>query len=100
MYTTKVNPNTQKAAEIIRTWNYYKNDHRTIFDAYDRPSQIKIRTAEEIENRAKATAGYNWDFSVAGAGSFQYSTVYSFTDEQERTHIIKDTHANTYEVII
>ena len=99
MYTTKVNPNTQRAAEIVSTWNHYKNAHRTIWDAYGRPSNAKIRTCEEIQNRARNTAGYNGDFSVAGAGSSFYSTVYSFTDDAG-THVIKDTYANTYEVII
>jgi hypothetical protein len=100
MNTTKVNPNTQKGQGIIWDYNHYKNAHRNIYQAYARPSYAKVTSCEAIEARARATAGYNGDFSVAGASSMFYSTVYSFTDEQGRTHIIKDTHANTYEVII
>ena len=97
---TKVNASTKAGQAIISTWMHYRNTRRNIYQAYERPSAEKVRTAQEIENRARMTEGYNYDFSIAGAGSFNYSTVYSFTDTENRTHVIKDTKENTFEVIL
>ena len=96
---TRLNPSTKKAAAIVSEWRYNRNRHASIHDAYGRPSPRKVSTYEDIARRAAKTPGYNHDLTVTGAGSNFYSTVYSFTDE-EGTHVIKDTYANAYEVII
>ena len=94
---TKVNANTQKGRFII--WDFENARFKDIFDAYDRPSSTKVKTFNEIKNRALQTAGYNHDLRVAGRGTRTYSTVYSFTDENG-THIVKDTKSNTFIVTI
>jgi len=94
---TKVKANTQKGLGII--WDFEHARYNDIYDAYDRPSNVKVRTFNEIKERALQTAGYNRDLRVAGRGTHTYSTVYSFTDENG-THIVKDTKSNTYIVTI
>ena len=73
--------------------------HDDIWDAYTRPSAAKVRAWRQIEATATTTPGYNHDLQIVGASSHFFSTVYSYTDADGQ-HIIKDTHANTYEVII
>lgn len=99
MNTTLIKAGTKKAESIMHEWDYYKSRHRDIYDAYGRPSSVKVRTFKDIESRARETDGYNHDLTVTGAGSSFYSTMYSYTDAAG-THIIKDTYANIYELII
>jgi hypothetical protein len=94
---TDVKATTQKGKAII--WDYDHANHQTIWDAYNRPSSTKVSTYLDIKDRAEATEGYNYDLSVAGAGSNFYSTVYSYT-ENGALNIIKDTYANTYRVVL
>lgn len=91
----RVNAGTQKANGILWDYNHYAGSGRDIFKAYNRPSSAKIRSYQAIAERARNTAGYNNDIAVCGAGSHNYSTVYSFT-ENGTTYIVKDTKANTY----
>lgn len=98
----RLNANTQQAQAIVNDYRYYVklgNGAGHIFNAYERPSKRKVNTYDEIEKRAKTTEGYNHDLTVAGHNSNFYSTVYTFTDG-EGLHIVKDTYANTYEVVV
>ena len=99
MMYTDVKNTTQKAQGII--WDYENAQRRpmTIWSAYNRPSEIKVRTYEAIMERAHSTNGYNHDLTVSGANSMSYSTVYSYT-ENGTTYIVKDTKSNTYRVAL
>ena len=91
---TTIKNGTQKANEIIRDLSY-RTSWKSIYDAYERPSRIKVDTFEEIRRRAYETEGYNYDLHVCGANSSQYSTVYSYT-QNGKTYVVKDTKCNTY----
>lgn len=100
---TRLNNSTQQAQNIIHDFNYYVtmgNGAKSIFTAYGRMSQKKIDTFNRIEQRAKATEGYNHDLVVGGHNSNFYSTLYSFTDKDGHRHIVKDTYANTFEIVL
>ena len=94
-----VKATTKKAADIIATFNRCKYDHAGIYDAYGRPSCYKVAAFNEIQERARNTAGYNHDLTVCGAGSSFFSTIYSYTDENGM-HIVKDTPSNTFVVTV
>lgn len=94
---TKVNASTKQGRAIL--WDFENARFNSIYDAYDRPSQEKISTYEEIKARALLTPGYNDDLKVAGRGTFTYSTVYSYTDDGQ-TVIVKDTKSNIYAVVL
>lgn len=94
---TEIKNTTKKAQEIINDYN--RAGYGSIFQAYGRPSSTKVNAWLEIERRATQTAGYNHDLKVCGAGSFNFSTIYSYT-ENGHTHIIKDTAQNIYKVTI
>ena len=98
MYTTKVNATTQKGQAIIN--DFRRHYYGDIYDAYERPSRAKVHAYERIAQRARETAGYNYDLHVAGRSSHTFSTVYSVSNEDGTTSIIKDTRDNVYEVII
>ena len=91
---TKVNPNTKAAAAIIYDL-HHNTGRRTIWEAYQSPSSRKVSSYLAIKARATSTPGYNDDLHITGAGSHNYSTVYSFT-EDGKTYAVKDTKANTY----
>lgn len=93
--------NTTKAGQaIISEYNFNRNrGRRTIYQAYSRPSSEKVQTYMDILRRATETAGYNNDLTVSGAGSYNYSTLYTYT-ENGKTYIIKDTKSNIYKVEI
>ena len=91
---TKVNQNTKAAAHIIYDL-FHNTGRRSIYDAYTRPSSAKVRSFEAIKARALQTEGYNKDLHISGAGSHNYSTVYSFTIDG-KTYAVKDTKSNTY----
>lgn len=97
--TTKVNATTQKGQSIIRDLNYNRACD-DIFKAYDRPSSRKVSSFLRIWDRAHETEGYNHDLHIVGAGSHFYSTIYSVSNADGTTSIIKDTRDNVYEVII
>lgn len=99
MMYTDVKNTTQKAQGIIWDYEHAQRNPKTIWQAYGRPSEIKVRTYNAIMERAHNTSGYNHDLSVSGAGSHNYSTVYSYT-ENGVTYIVKDTKANTYRVAL
>ena len=92
--------NTTKAGQAII--NDYERVQRygreTIYTAYGRPSTTKVNAYNAISDRANATAGYQHDLSVVGAGSHFFSTIYSIVDEIGRVWLIKDTASNTYKV--
>lgn len=91
---TKINKGTKKYDAIMWTFKNAFKGH-TIFDAYTSPSQKKVSSFLEIENRAKNTAGYNHDLKISAAGCQNYSTIYSYT-ENNTTFIIYDTKSNTF----
>ena len=91
---TNIKANTKKAAAIIREAAYAgKGD---IFQAYGRPSSEKVKTFLAIKERANNTPGYNHDLRVSGAGSHQYSTIYTVSNPDGTTSYIKDTKCNTF----
>ena len=93
---THLNANTKKAAAIINEASYAgKGD---IFAAYDKPSAEKVKTFLAIKERAVNTPGYNHDLRVSGAGSFNYSTIYTVSNADGTTSYIKDTKCNTFVV--
>ena len=94
---TKVNKDTKQGRGIV--WDFENARYSDIRTAYDRPSQEKIDTFDEIKRRAIMTPGYNHDLKVAGRGTFTYSTVYSYTIDGITT-IVKDTKSNIFAVVI
>ena len=90
---TKINKGTKKAAEIIADT---LRDLGSIFEAYGRCSNAKIQAWEEIKERAENTSGYNHDLHVCGKCTSNYSTVYTFTDENGKRFAVKDTWTNTF----
>ena len=98
LYTTKVKASTQKGQGIIADLRRCGDD--SIYKAYDRPSYRKVRAFEEIKQRANGTEGYNHDLRICGHNCSTFSTVYSVSNADGTTSIIKDTVGNIYEVII
>lgn len=89
----------------------YEHGHGTVYSRYDRPSQAKIRSWDDIVEGYRANKGihtvvikgvehtlqYNDDVCVAGASSHFYSTIASFEDlDTGVVYLIKETHVNTY----
>jgi hypothetical protein len=91
---TKINQNTKAANHMVYDL-MHNTSRRTIWDAYTRPSDAKVNSYEAIRARALNTPGYNRDLHIAGAGSHNYSTVYSYTIDG-KTYVVKDTKSNTY----
>ena len=89
---TEIKKNTKKAAQIIADTF---NNLGSIFDAYVRPSSRKVFAYKEIERRAEATPGYNYDLHVCAAGCQTFSTTYTYTDAG-KTYVVKDTPSYTY----
>lgn len=94
MNFTEIKNNTKKAADIVAD---RFNDLGSIFEAYESPSTKKVRAYNDIEDRAKATPGYNNDLHVCSAGCQTFSTVYTYT-EDSKTYVVKDTPSYTYRV--
>ena len=94
---TKVNKGTKAARYIM--WDFENARYNDIHAAYGRPSKTKVDTFNAIKERAIKTPGYNHDLRVAGAGSHNYSTVYSYTVDGVTT-IVKDTKANIFAVTL
>ncbi len=92
---TKVNKGTKKAEALNWEWKHcYVAD--TVEGAYSSGcSQTKRSTFSDIWFRANNTEGYNHDLKVTSANCYNYSTMYSFTNE-DGTFIVKDTKENTY----
>lgn len=90
---TEIKENTKKAAEIIADTF---NDLGSIFEAYGSCSAAKREAWKEIEARALATPGYNHDLHVCGRYTSNFSTVYTYTDENGATYAVKDTKSYTY----
>ena len=91
---TTVNPGTKKAEAMIWEWrNCYKGDD--VRTAYGKCSDIKRDSFDAIRRRACETEGYNHDLKVTSANCYNYSTMYSFTND-EGTFLIKDTHGGTF----
>lgn len=91
---TEIKNTTKKALGIMNDLLYRGYDD--IYSAYGRPSYYKVNAWREIEERARATSGYNHDLHIVGASSHFFSTVYSYTEEDGTLCIVKDTHANTF----
>ena len=89
-----INIGTKKYNELV--WKWENCNKGSIFEAYDRPSSAKVSSYQDIVIRATNTEGYNNDIKVVGAGSWNYSTMYSFTDNKGWTFIVYDTADNTY----
>ena len=109
MHITQFFGTDSKSAHYMRY--DLQHAHGTIFSRYERPSQAKIRSYMNISNEYQSNAGcheviikgvkhilhYNDDLKIANAGCQFYSTVATFTDyDDNKTYIIKETHANTY----
>lgn len=94
---TDLNPGTKKAAYLI--WDEAHANRGDIWEAYAKPSAAKVNSYRAIEQRAIETPGYNHDLRVVGASCHSYSTVYTYTDKNGLTYIVKDTKANTYRTI-
>lgn len=89
-----VNRNTKEAARIIGTFNSAYWNKGDINTAYKNPSAKKVRAYNDIWFRASRTKGYNHDLRITGASCHQFSTMYSYTDENG-THIVYDTASQT-----
>lgn len=94
----EVKNTTQKGKQIISECKSYGIGD--IFNAYNRPSPRKIRAYQEIEARANNTAGYNYNLHVIGANCHNFSTGYTYQDENGNHYAVKDTQTNTYIVLI
>lgn len=94
---TEIKKTSQRGQRIIEEYEGWGRGD--IYSAYDRPSSTKVYEYNKIQERAWATPGYNHDLKVVGANSFNFSTIYSYTDEAG-THIVKDTVSNTFIVNI
>ena len=91
----KVNKGTKKYKQLLWTWeNCYKGD--SVYNAYKgKISSDKLNSFEEIVKRAIETKGYNYDIKVVAASAWYYSTMYSYT-ENDQIFVVYDTYANTY----
>lgn len=91
----RVNKGTKKYAQLLWTWEHC-NRGEDLSEAYrGKVSADKNKSFNDIWFRAKQTEGYNDDLKVTGANTSFYSTMYSFTVDNQ-TNVVYDTHANTY----
>lgn len=90
-----VKATTQKGMAIIDDIN--RNRHLdTIWKAYEKPSREKAESFDTIRHRAMQTYGYNNDLHIVGHSSYNYSTIYTYTDINGDTYAVKDTACNTF----
>ena len=91
----KVNKGTKKHAQLLWTWEHC-NKGKDLAQAYrGQVSADKRRSYDDIWFRAMQTEGYNHDIKVVASNTYFYSTMYSFTIDNQ-TFVVYDTHANTY----
>ncbi len=82
---------------------------RSIYSAYNSPSQSKVLAYNAIQDDYKKgrhivtvkgkqfELQYRYDLRVTGASSHFFSTIASFTDVNTGViYLVKETHANTY----
>ena len=87
-----IKAHTALGQQIIKECTRTGND---LFTAYEKPSHKKITAWLEIQERAKATPGYNNDLHIIGHSYHNYSTGYTYT-ENGKTYAVKDTKSYTY----
>ena len=91
----KVNKGTIKHEELLWKWEHC-NKGKNLNHAYrGKVSEEKNKTFNDICFRATQTDGYNHDLKVVASNTYFYSTMYSFTVDNQ-TFVVYDTHANTY----
>lgn len=90
-----VNPGTKEAAHIIALFKDLKWSNKgSIYEAYGKPSSVKINAWESIARRARGTEGYNKDLRCTSATCYFFSTIYSYT-RPDGTFIVYDTPSYT-----
>ena len=90
----RINKGTVKHSKVLWMWHHC-NLGNTIYCAYAKPCKKNIEAFDEIKRRACSTNGYNHDLKITGAGSYSYSTMYSYT-ENGVTNVVYDTKDNTW----
>ena len=98
-----------KNAQYMR-WDY-EHAHGTVYSRYERPSQAKMRSWNNIVDGYRANDGihhisikgvehtlhYRYDVRAAGVSSHFYSTIASFEDiDTGIVYLVKETYCNTY----
>lgn len=94
-FATTLKAGTRKADAVKYDASNYRYTYGDIYDAYENPSIYKVRSFNAIKERAKETAGYNFDLRICGKNCMQYTTIYTFT-ENGKTYAVKDTKDNCY----
>ena len=76
--TIKINGNIYNVSGVCEAYKetYYNNKGASIYEAYKRPSDNKIRAWYKIENICKALNGYN--LHVTSATCFFFSCFFEF----------------------
>lgn len=76
----KVNPDTKLADRIISKYRYaLTKQWDSIYKAYEKPSKKKIEAWETCKAICREYDGDN--LMVAGAGSYNFSAVFTFVDK-------------------
>ena len=91
-----LNPNTKKAKGYIR-WFDSLQDSKTIYTAYRKPSQEKIRHWERIKAKCEKAGGYN--LTVLGHNSSYFSTAFCLQvryGDDIVIWLVINTYANVY----
>lgn len=91
---TFVNPNTQKAQQMID--RYVRSDDDSIFKAYGRPSSAKVYAFNEIAKEKSDVNGTG--LFITGAGSDVFSCAYQVEDKDGKNYLIYHTHVNRYAI--
>lgn len=91
---TFVNPNTQKAQQMID--RYACSDDDSIFKAYGRPSNRKVAAWDEIVKEKNDVNGTG--LFVTGAGSSYFSCAYQVEDTKGQNYLIYHTPTNRFAI--
>lgn len=94
----KINAGTQKAEEMIHSFNYRHRKGESLYDVYGNVSKAKMESWEKIRQTCNELNG--WNLHITGAGSYQYSCMYAFKNDDGNIVLRKETSANTYDLIL
>ena len=94
----KVNMGTKKAEELIYDFNHKHYKGTSLYDVYGRCSKAKVESWEKIRRTCDELKG--WDLHITGASAHTYSCMYAFKNDDGNIVLRKETHANTYDLIL
>lgn len=88
---TYVNENTKKGKQIID--RYINAKHRTIYDAYNKPSSNKINSYNKLVDKMKDLDGFT--MKITGAGTDHYSLGYIIVIDNT-FYLVYETACNSF----